>query len=239
MKRRISINARDVLLVLFICAVGVSFKVNREISVPEAVADTHFSNEQLDEECRLKMSFLAVKLVPLKRKEYHSDISWLHLEEPLPLAYLVSEDRQSYLLTCTATHHKREGEILCPVTTEKGYGLVKGPLEMKAPFSGYQNLSLREFLGIPRFNGGYIVHRMGRFNVLVLALPGDEGEDEDLVVMALNPDSDLKSLYHGLPIGSLLSEEDRAAIVSKYTVEDPFVLERLRPTWNPYKVAPP
>lgn len=220
---------------LIICAVGVSSQINDETVVSE-IDETALSQGQFDEECRLKMSFIALQIEPLKQGGIPSDISWLHLEEPLPLGYLRSEDRKDFLLTCQARHHNREGEDFYPVfTKKKGFGFVKGPLELKAPFSDYETLPLREFLGIPRFKGEHFVHRMGRFNVLAIVLPGDKdmGVDEDVVVVALNPDSDLKSLYHDIPIGSALSKEEHDSIIRKYRVEDPFVLERLKPTWSP------
>ena len=239
--KRIRTHGRDVVLLaltLIICALGVSYQMNDEIVVPEVVVETPFSHGHFDQECRLKMSFIALQIEPLKQGGLPSDISWLHLENPLPLVYLRSEDRKDFLLTCQATHHKREGAVLSPVFTKKhGYGLVEGSLELKAPFPDYESLALREFLGIPRFHGGHRVHRMGRFYVLAIVLPGNEDFVEDVIVMALNPDSDLKSLYHNFPIGSALSDEERAAIIRRYRVEDPFVLERLEPTWNPY--APP
>ena len=185
---------------MIICAVGVASKINDEIVVPEIIVDTPFSNDHFDEECRLKMVLIAHRLAPIKQNIYPSDISWLHLENPLPHVYLVGEDSKSYLLSCQASHHKREGAVLCPVSTEKGYGLVRGSRELKAPFSDYQNLTLREFLGIPRFNGSHVVHRMGRLS----------GLSAIIITFSYHPHpKDLKSLYegslcNGFPIGMLL-----------------------------------
>ena len=93
-------------------------------------------------------------------------------------------------------------------------------------------MTCREFLSIPRFRGKLAVRKMGRFNVLVCG-----GSDENVIVMALNPDSDLRSLYDGMPIAYGCSENELAKIIKDYHVQDPFVLERLDPTWNPF--APP
>ncbi len=239
--KRISVYWREsILLALIICAIGISSKWSDEIGVPETAFAPHASNGQLDEECRLKMAFVNESVQPFKQMSYADSISW-----PLPLVYRVSEDRRVYLLTCRADHHKG----LFPVTTgrvfltekksilENGYGLAKGPIELELPFSDYQKVSRREFLGIPRFSGSYAVHRMGRFNVLVHV--SSEPEDEDYYnIFVLNPDDELKKIQEGrlgdaIPQGWSLSEEDRAAIIRKYRIEDPFVLERLNPEWDP------
>lgn len=226
------------LLAFAIYAVRVSAKMNDDVVIPKVVADTHLSKGLLEEECRLKMSLIAWQLVLACEKgqyEYPSDLLWLNLESTLPLVYIVSEDRRSYLLTCAATHHEQEG--LYPVITENGCGWCKGPRDLKAPFSDYESLPLREFLGISRFNGRYAVQKIGRFNVLVLG--GDEdGEVTALNLMALNPDNDLRNLYGGFPMGKALGEKDSTVILRKYRVEDPFVLERLKPTWDPYSASP-
>lgn len=228
------------LLVFVIYAVRVSAKMNDDMVIPKVVADTHLSKGLLEAECRLKMSLIAWQLVVACEKgqyEYPSDLSWLNLESTLPLVYIVSEDRKSYLLTCAATHHEQEGAGLCPLITENGCGLGKRPLDLKAPFLDYESLPLREFLGISRFNGRYAVQKIGKFNVLVLGWD-ENGEVTALNLMALNPDNDLKNLYGGFPMGKALGEEDSAAILRKYRVEDPFVLERLKPTWDPYSSPP-
>ena len=148
----------------------------------------------------------------------------------------VSEDRKAYLLTCLASHHEVGDVALYPVITESGRGLVEAPPELKAPFSDYESISLREFLGIPRSTGRHAVHTIGNFHVLAVNL---DDKDDEVVAMVLNPDSDLKRFYQVLPLGLVLSEEDRATIVSEYKVEDPFVLERLSAAWNPYAAPPP
>lgn len=100
----------------------------------------------------------------------------------------------------------------------------------KAPFPSYDDISTGKFLNVPLFSQNYVVYKLGRFEVLAVKT---KDEYDDVIVMALNPDDDLKRLYHDLPIGSLLSEQDRAEIVRKYRVQDPFVLKRLEATWDP------
>ena len=224
------------LLALIVCAVGFASKRNDDI-VPEVAVDARFSRGQFDEECRLKMSYVAHRVEPVKQMRYPDDISWLELETPLTLVYRLSEDRKSYLLTCLDSHHQREGATLRPVATGKGYGLLKSPAELKAPSTSDVNLSLRDFLGLPRFEGSYAVHKMGRFYVLVHVFTFPEGADEQFVLLPLNPDNELKSLHEGtltdpLPIAYGLSEEARATVIRKYQVDDPFVLDRLDPTWD-------
>ena len=223
-------------MAICICVVGALFKINDEIITSQVVDDTESSNSEVAEACRLKMSFIDWELTPIKNREYTSDISWLHLEKPLPLVYVVSEDRKAYLLTCLASHHEVGDVALYPVITESGRGLVEAPPELKAPFSDYESISLREFLGIPRSTGRHAVHTIGNFHVLAVNL---DDKDDEVVAMVLNPDSDLKRFYQVLPLGLVLSEEDRATIVSEYKVEDPFVLERLSAAWNPYAAPPP
>ena len=222
------------LLALVIAVVGLLSQRNAN-SVPEVAFEPGHSRGPLDEECRLKMSYIADLFAPTKQMVYRDKISWPYLEKPLPFVYRVSDDRRSYLLICQDSHHGHERETLRPVSTEKGYGLAKEPLELKAPFSNHIKQSRREFLGLPHFEGNYAVHKMGSFNVLVRTFPEDK---EDLFLcLPLNPDNDLKSLQErslldSLPIARDLSEEARTAIIRKYQVDDPFVLERLEPTWD-------
>lgn len=235
--KSIRIYAKEiVILALIVCAIGFASKRNDDI-VPEVAVDARFSGGQLDEECRLKMSYVAHIVEPIKQAIYPDDISWLDLEKPLTLEYRVSEDKRSYLLTCPDSHHGQEGISLRPVSTEAGYGLIKGPVELKAPSTSGVDLSLRDFLGLPRFEGSYAVHKMGRFYVLVHIVTVPEDEEEQFILLPLNPDNDLKSLHERtftdpLPITYGLSEEARAAIIRKYQIQDPFVLERLEATWD-------
>lgn len=234
--KRVRTYGREVLLLALAVGVVAVLSGRNDDIVPEVAVDPLLSCGAADEECRLKMSYVVDRLAPIKQMRYSEDISWLDLESPLSLVYRVSEDRQAYLLTCPASHHEREGAVLRPVSTEKGFGLVKGAVKVKAPLSVDETLSLRDFLGIPRFQGSHAVVKMGRFNVLVEVFdPGEEGEF--MMTLPLNPDNDLKSLHDRslgdyLAFARHLSEGARAEIIRKYRVEDPFVLERLDPTWD-------
>lgn len=224
---------REITLLALVIAFVAALSQKNIDSVPEVTFEPRHSCGPLDEECRLKMVYVADLLAPIKQSRYHDDIAWLGLESSPHFVYRVGEDKQSYLLTCQDSHHGREGSALRPVSTEKGYGMAEEPLELKAPSTGHVNLSPREFLGLPDFEGSHAVHKMGSFNILVRADP----EDGFLMLLPLNPDHDLKSLQErslldSLPIARGLSEEARAAIIRKYQVDDPFVLERLEPTWD-------
>lgn len=107
---RISRYGRELVFLALALSTG-----NDQHGISETAVDPQSSIGELDKECRLKMAFIAERLEPLKQMGYETDISWAHIEESL--VYLVSEDGASYLLTCQAAHHKREGAVLYPVIT--------------------------------------------------------------------------------------------------------------------------
>jgi hypothetical protein len=141
-----------------------------------------------------------------------------------PYVYLVSGDRQSFVLCCpvafrAASQHSRPSYA---IATEAGFGSLS-LVDLKFPIRPEREAEIEKFLGFEQ-RRSVNCKRFGKYRVLGVT------NKDSLVTIVLNPDPLMKRLKSKFRLEGAyhLSKRDLDQVVSECEITDPEVLAELK-----------